>query len=762
MLINQKIKRLWCLSVILTVITVDAVSQHKRLSVNHRATHPVFSPDTTGIIGLKRSVATVMDLSVDELIGQVPDASGIFFVGCPNCHGGAQEMGVLSWKSGMGDQVRCNYCDMLFPNEHFPNNGKKLIIAPSGKQQVYRYHEDANGRQYFFEPHAWYDRWTWIQTMADQLARLWFATRDNAYGDRAAAIVGRFAQLYPDYAIRYDYPHAPVKFFPADQKWPYKGVGPYRGAKWSWWGYMDIPVTLAMAYDVLQTGYDWRRMDAVIGPGTDQLIEKDLLRLGYEFTTANPEVYTNMSPRTYQSMIRVGRVLGDPSMVHEAVKRFREFVSMVFFDDGWWKEGTPSYHDMTINGVKAVADALAGYTDPPGWKGERFENFDPEQEVPVYKKALAVSREAVMPNGRKIPINDTWWHTRGEATDSGVSHLWPSLGNAVMGVGTGEDQVMLNVNWSGDFGHSHDDNGSIILFAAGQELLSDIGYTHTRYRGWTVHTASHNTVVINQRGQDKASGGQQVTGKLLLYDDKHPHVKVIDVDASPAYASAARAYRRQLLLVHAAPGRDYVVDRFDVEGGHDHDWFLHGMCEEEGTLETSITLDKPLTSLVPAWGGNNGPKTQYDTDREGRRFHAYWHLRDVLGGQALQPWTATWRYRNAGLRTHLLSPDNTQVFRFRTPSVRRAGEDGNKLDDFFRQGLMQRHSGGKSTFLAIHEPFRKETWISGVQKDGNILVVRYILNGTAIEDRITLGDGNIRVSSSAGWDYQAEERLINE
>src|SRR5690606_8695840 len=101
------------------------------------------------------------------------------------------------------------------------------------------------------------------------------------------------------------------------------------------WGYYDIPATLALAYDLLQAGYDWKRMDFVIGVNTDSIIEKDLLRLGYEVTTANPEIYTNVSPSMYSSMIKVGRVLGDPSMVHEAVDRFRNFFARGFFADGW-------------------------------------------------------------------------------------------------------------------------------------------------------------------------------------------------------------------------------------------------------------------------------------------------------------------------------------------------------------------------------------------------------------------------------------------
>lgn len=718
--------------------------------------HPVYPPALSGIDVMKQSVEPLMRMSIEELIAEVPEASGIFFISCPNCHGGAQEMNVLGWKPGMGATVRCNYCNMLFPNEKFPNNKEKVIIAPSGARQVYRYYEDAEGRQYFFEPHAWYERWLWIRPLAEQLAKIWYATGDNAYGDRAAAIAGRFAELYPDYAIRYDYPNARVRFFPADQKWPYEGLPPYRGAKWRWWGYDDIPTHLANVYDILKAGYDWNRMDSWFGRGTDKRIEDDLLRLGYEVTTANPEMYSNKSPGLYSNMVRVGRILGEPKMVHEAVKRFREFFSRGFFADGWWKEGTPGYHDMTIGGLKTVVDALSGYTDPPTWKGERFENLDLAKEVPLYQKALDIRRSAILPNGRKLPINDSWGFRQGEKTDRTVSKLWPSLGDAMLGTGEGENQVMLNVNWSGNYGHSHYDNGSIILYAFGAELLSDIGYTHTKYRGWTLHTASHNTVVIDQRGQDIGSMEKPVTGRLNFYDDKNEHVKVIDVDASPAYA-AADTYRRRLVMVHAAPGYDYVVDRFDVEGGEDHDWFLHGMNEEEGTLETSLSLDRSVESLVPEWGGKELPKTQYDTDLEGKRFHVYSFLRNIKSGTATGAWTATWRYAHAGvgLRTHVLSPQNSQVFRFRAPSVRLARENELKLDDFHQQGILQRHSGGSSTFLSVHEPFRKQTWIESVHEEDGMIVVRYRLKGIPVEDRVRLDGDIVKVSSSAGWAYQS-------
>lgn len=715
--------------------------------------HPIYPPEISSIDRLKEQVDPLIRMSLKEVISLVPAASGINFVGCPSCHGGAQEYGVLSWEYGMGDRVKCNYCGMIFPNEKFQNNREKIIIAPGGARQVYSYYEDPEGHQYFFEPHAWYERWSWIQSMAERLALIWYATRDNLYGDRAAAIAGRFAQVFPDYAVRYDYPNAPVRFFPADQKWPYEGLTPYRGAKWNWWAYGDIPDRIMNVYDILMSGYDWKRMDDLTGPGTDSIIATDLLRLGYEFTAANPEVYSNMSPGMYSDMIKAGRILEDPTMVHEGVKRFREFFSTGFFADGWWKEGTSSYHDQTIGGLKTVAEAFAGYTYPPDWKGERLENLELTKELPIYHEALQVSREAVLPDGRKIPINDTWAaRRRGQKSDSTFSRLWPSLGNAALGAGEGDDQVMLNINWSGNYGHSHYDNGSIILFAAGEELLSDIGYTHTKYRGWTVHTASHNTVVIDQRNQDAGTTRKPATGKLMFYDDCDPHVKAIDLDASPAY-TAAKAYRRRLIMVNAGPGYDYVADFFEVEGGQDHDWFLHGMCEEEGYLSADINFSTSVETLVPEWGGKEKPATQYDTDP--RRFHAYQYMSEIISANAPRQFTTIWNYKASGLKAHIFPPEGTIVYRFRSPSVRSAGEDENKLDNFFRTGIMQRHSGTGSVFTAVYEPFRKEPWIDQVILNGNTMTVKYSMNGSLVTDIITWIKGEISVKSSAGWNYRS-------
>ena len=62
-----------------------------------------------------------------------------------------------------------------------------------------------------------------------------------------------------------------------------------------------------------------------------------------------------------------------------------------------------------------------------------------------------------------------------------VMHLW---------VQGGGDQVMLNVNWSGNYGPSHYDNGSIILYAAGENCFQILDTPIQKIARWTIHTAS--------------------------------------------------------------------------------------------------------------------------------------------------------------------------------------------------------------------------------------------------------------------------------
>ena len=714
--------------------------------------HPFLESEYTAenIDGLREKVQDALAMTPEELYDLVPTQSGIYFCGCPHCDGGAQENGVLDWKLCLGDRVRCRYCDMEFPNEQYPENRELRITAPSGANQVYRWYENGEGRQYHFQGRRLYDRMDWCRKRAYVLASLYALTGESEYGDRAAVIVGRFAQVFPDYAVRYDYPFAPVRFFPADQKYPYDDLPPYRGAKFYWWGFGDVPADLVRAYDLLAAGDAFSRMESLLGPDIETRVEKDLIRLSYEFVSANPETKGNMSPGLYRNMILAGRVLNDPAIVHDAVGRFQALLRDRFTFDGWWKEGAPSYHWQTVNNLVTVADAAKGYTDPPDWEGPRFDDLYLEKDAPMLAKAIAAGNAGVLPDGRFMPINDTWWHSKREPLTESPSRLWPGLGHAILGAGEGTHQVQAHLNWSGDHGHAHADNGSVIIWAHGKELASDIGYTHTRYRNWVLNTASHNTVVVDERSQLMWLDDIHTKGNLLFFDDGHPHVRMIDVDATPAFYECP-VYRRRLVLVHADAGKDYVVDLFDVEGGATHDYFWHGSADEAGVFDSSLSLDTPVESLVPAWGGTAEHTGENCFDIIGHEYHAYVFLDNIGSARATGPWTATWTYDGAGLRSHFFPEDGTTLYRFESPAIRGAGKSDAELPNYIRRGIMQRHTGGVSRFAAVHEPFGVAPWIDGVAfEDG-----RFTVQHDGHIETITWDGDRVTVASTAGWTYDS-------
>ncbi len=705
---------------------------------------------------LKKSVAPLLRLSIADLRELVPENAGIEWIDCPHCDGGARKYRIFEWQMGMGDTVRCRYCGMVFPNPQYPNNRERVIIAPSGARQVYRYYEDAKGEHHYFEAHAWVKRWDLLRDAPHRLASIYYHTGDLNYADRAAVILGRFAQVFPDYAVRFDDSSSNVVFFPADQKWPYAGLEPYRGGKWRWWGYETIPVEMALAYDLLQArSYDWGRVDEWLGKDVPGKIERDFIRLGYDFVAANPEMSSNKSPSMYADIIVAGRVLRDPAIVHDGLARLRRFMSSSFFFDGWWREGTPGYHRFVLTNLEAVARVASGYSDPPGWKDERVENLEVFRDSAIFARAQRVLEEALLPDGRRIPINDTWHHERVAPLSRSVPRLWAGLGHAVLGAGAGNGQFQAHVNWSGNYGHSHMDNGSLLLYAHGHELLSDLGYTHTRLRNWAINSASHNLVVVDQTSQVYGDEKRPATGNLLFFDASHGRVQVVDVDARPAYPQT-RTYRRRLVHVRAGEGRDYLVDVFDVEGGRTHDYFLHGSADEPGALRTSLPLEEPVGSLVPSWGGRGTYTSENDKDLEGRRFHPYDLLSEILSGRAAGAWTATWRYAQSGLRSHFFPPPSTRVYRFNSPAIRPAGEEDNKLAQHPRRGIMQRREASVSRFVALHEPFGAEPWIGQVIREGDTVSVSYPTpEGQQVTDRVAFTDTGVQVQSSAGWEYRS-------
>jgi oligo-alginate lyase len=138
------------------------------------------------------------------------------------------------------------------------------------------------------------------------------------------------------------------------------------------------------------------------------------------------------------------------------------------------------------------------------------------------------------------------------------------------------DTTALSLYYGLRAGHGHFDRLGIELFGAEQPLLPDNGYPDAMndfvsgIYSWSKNTISHNTVVV-----DAGRQAGNVPGTIRFFADG-AKARVVDVDAAGTYPQAT-TYRRALLMVDVGDRGDaYYLDIFDVAGGKQHDYSLHG------------------------------------------------------------------------------------------------------------------------------------------------------------------------------------------
>ena len=334
-----------------------------------------------------------------------------------------------------------------------------------------------------------------------------------------------------------------------------------------------------------------------------------------------------------------------------------------------------------------------------------------------------------MPGGRVVPPQP--------------SHILSGYGYAFLNNPT--DTCSVGMFYGLHVAHYHHDRLHFDLFANGQAMTPALGYPdganefNSGIFTWSKATVAHNTVTVDAHRQ-----AANPTGRLRLFADG-PFARAMTADALGTYPQTT-AYGRTMVMVDVpdAPGtkaRAYVVDFFDVAGGRQHDYSLHGPTGKFTALGGTWSAREPGTLAGPqvAVGalyddpvrGAKGFKGSY-LNYAGSGFQHLIHVQRLTAGA--DTFVAEYvhdRDPNARIRLRVLPQASQELI------MADARVSPIKFPELVKYLIARRTAAPgapdlASTFATVLEPFATTPYIASVQR-------RDLAAGTAVT--VTRSDG---------------------
>lgn len=659
---------------------------------------------------------------VVSLLQLIPDKIGFFAAGVPhNTLLGFRSANYTwnaanPWKITSADTLKLDY-----PNDQYKETKALTVTNKQGKQVEYPYYEDSSGKRYFLSAHLWHQQRLYAVKRTKELAVA------DPLG--AARLLYRFSEAYQGWVRINDtiWNQYPMEGYAAP---PFA----YYGGVWDRWTSQDLVTLrpLADAFAEVDKTDAFELLSAETGEDVRSRIVDDMLLPSIEGIHTYPVLNHNVEYSNWIGLIQLGKALKEPRYIHEAVDMMDEFAKSGFLSDGFWKEITLSYHNQTANGIRGTASYAAGWTDPAGYissrTGQRFDNFDPSVKLPQIGSLLNIPNLLSYPNGNYLPINDTWAYQKASSPQNESSLVMPAAGIAKMIRGQAADQSQLYMTFSPKFGHDHKDPLNLTLYGEGQELLPDIGYTHTFYRQWSVSTLGHNTVVVN--GKDASiQGAGKPGGKLSAFNrlSGSGDVQAMQAHQENAYPEVSE-YSREPWFVGfngTVGGAGYVVDLFRVAGGDKHEYTLNGDANRDATITANVTMATYGPYLVKGNPTIILPAQETDTGgTSDNQYYGYIYVRDVQkadvpsGSYELTMTTKSGPDDKANMKIFgFAGSGNNQLFIGKSPSLRATRVNGLSADTnseavkYNMPKFVLRKEGANlnSQFIHVLEPYAAET-----------------------------------------------------
>ncbi|MFH1969011.1 MAG: protein kinase [Verrucomicrobiota bacterium] len=326
------------------------------------------------------------------------------------------------------------------------------------------------------------------------------------------------------------------------------------------------------------------------------------------------------------------------------------------------------------------------------------------------------------------------------------------------------------IHYGYGLGHSHSDSLNIGLYAKNIDMLPDLGYPEymsghwPNQLGWTAITASHNTLICNDKKADKPGG------KITLFGVQPP-LRVIDVSAPNPYPDVD-TYRRTVALVDVSDEDSYVFDVFRARGGNNHRLSYHGPSAT--ATVTGLELKKQLKGTFAgekvafaqfydgqAMGGYQGSGFMYlyDVERSTKPFSGYFTV----------DWGATDRRgriesgHEPHLRLHALNECDEVALASGDPPQNKYGNP-RRL-----RYLIQSRLGKnvKSQFVTVLEPYDRTPFIKQVRllkvkhqaRPDSVAAVAVELENGATDVLISCAEPT-RVNVEGGIEFEGQMGMV--
>ncbi|MES2692716.1 MAG: heparinase II/III family protein [Verrucomicrobiota bacterium] len=338
--------------------------------------------------------AAVARITPEYLAAMIPETTpgDPKFTPCPACRDLAKPVhphGLWTWRESAPDQLACEQCRTVFPNEKYPESvvlrttwGKPQTLTFAGGEPfvIFTY---KTGRP-SFSANIRARKVSHLATTARTLSEAYLLSGKTEYARAVRAILLRFAACYPGWLVHTGYGEYAdmepklaaqhINALPTDELCPPPNR-PDRRLHTGYWsagraggvgqesGFIRRVVE---AYDFTCTARD----DAgapLYSDADRRTIERDLLLEGTALFVSDKAI-NNKSVGNRTAAALVGLCVGHPGLVRFGWDGFQKTIDEWFLPDGTTSE-SQAYATMTLGNIWDMPQALRGYSEPEGYRG---------------------------------------------------------------------------------------------------------------------------------------------------------------------------------------------------------------------------------------------------------------------------------------------------------------------------------------------------------------------------------------------------------